>query len=286
MISNPRRRETDAVRDRDFRKLKARIWRQSVHTGTVLVFLLGAALFCALSPSISTWQAADRAALAAGLEYLTPITGWRGTAWIIGIFFAGLILIYLIARLDYAARIRRLEPPVSVEERLVHDFVYGDDHYTPYEPAYVPAHRLSPSQFEYEVARVIYAQTGLETRVVGGSGDGGVDVEVLRNRRVVGIVQCKRYDPSRTLPPGHIRELYAVKVQRNVSVAYLVTTAAMSTAAHTEAGRLGIRLITGEDFERMRRQQTSVIVRPEQTRFMPPSQTYLPPPQRRSLWDD
>jgi hypothetical protein len=227
------------------------------------------------------WQAADRAALEAGLDYVTPITGWRGTAWLIASGIIGLIAIYVIARLSYSARVRGLQPPVSVEEQLIQDFAYSH-----HDPAFIPAHLLTPTQFEYEVARLITAQTGLQTRVVGGSGDGGVDIEVLRNRQVVGIVQCKRYDPARALPPGHIRELYAVKVQRGVSIAYLVTTAALTTATHHEAARLGIRLITGEDLERMRRQYAQIDAVPQYARFMPPDRIYLPPPQRRSLWDD
>jgi hypothetical protein len=99
--------------------------------------------------------------------------------------------------------------------------------------------------FEQEVASVLRRLTKHQIRVVGGRGDGGVDLEVVDGNTIVGIVQCKQYKEDYALPPSHIRELSAVKAQRGVAVAYLVTTARFSSSSREEAARYGIKLIDG-----------------------------------------
>lgn len=125
----------------------------------------------------------------------------------------------------------------------------------------VPQARLTPKEFEEEVAGLIAALTGYRTEVVGGIGDGGIDVKVFDQKRMIGIVQCKRYSPGKYLEPSHIRELYACKQQNNVSTAYLVTTARFSQASQQLARQLGIKLMDGDDLERIRlrvREQAAV----------------------------
>jgi len=107
--------------------------------------------------------------------------------------------------------------------------------------------------FEHEVAWLINVTTDQKAIVTGGAGDGGVDIKVYSGKRLVGIVQCKRYDPNSTLPPGYIRELYAAKQQHGVRTAYLVTTARFGAQAHVQAKALGIQLIDGEKLIRMRK---------------------------------
>lgn len=116
----------------------------------------------------------------------------------------------------------------------------------------VPQARLTPKEFEEEVAGLISVLTGYRTEVVGGIGDGGIDVKVFDQKRMVGIVQCKRYSPGKYLEPSHIRELYTCKQQNNVSTAYLVTTARFSQASKQLAKQLGIKLMDGDDLERIR----------------------------------
>jgi restriction endonuclease Mrr len=117
---------------------------------------------------------------------------------------------------------------------------------------------LDPAIFEEEIAWLITATTGHDAKVVGGSGDKGVDVEVFNESgKRIGIVQCKRYDPSRPLPPNHIRELYAVKHRFRVRTAYLATTAYFSDSSRKEARELGIRLMDGKTIRQMQKKAHS-----------------------------
>lgn len=100
-------------------------------------------------------------------------------------------------------------------------------------------------EFEQEVASLLRKLIKHQVRVVGGRGDGGVDLEIIDAGKVVGIVQCKQYREQHTLAPSHIRELSAVKVQRGVRIAYLITTARFSAASCEEAEKYGIKLIDG-----------------------------------------
>ena len=88
---------------------------------------------------------------------------------------------------------------------------------------------LSPAEFEHYVAGV-FAASGYSSSVVGGSGDGGVDVRVWRDGRC-GVVQCKRYRPDRTLGPAAVRELVGTRAHERAHMAWLATTASLSPAA-------------------------------------------------------
>lgn len=111
------------------------------------------------------------------------------------------------------------------------------------------------SEFEYEIASMINQLTGKKTQVVGGAGDGGVDIKVYDNdMRLVGIVQCKRIANNKTLSPSFIRELNAVKHHHQVNTAYLVTTGRFSQQSYDLAQKLGVRLIDGEALKSLRRQ--------------------------------
>lgn len=113
---------------------------------------------------------------------------------------------------------------------------------------------LDPTVFEEEIAWLISATTPYDAQVIGGAGDGGIDVEVFNQQgKRVGIVQCKRYDPSRPLPPAFVRELFAVKHRHNVSTAYLATTAYFTQNTQQEARELGIRLMDGKTIRRMQK---------------------------------
>lgn len=118
----------------------------------------------------------------------------------------------------------------------------------------VEAHKMTPTEFEHEVAWVINMTTPNKAVVTGGAGDGGVDIKVYDGKRFVGIVQCKKLDPKKALPPGYIRELATVKQQQGVEIAYLVTTAKVSRATEHEAKKLGIKIIDGDDYEQLRKQ--------------------------------
>jgi restriction system protein len=100
---------------------------------------------------------------------------------------------------------------------------------------------LSPAEFERYVAG-LFAAAGYETRVVGGSGDGGVDVRVWRDGWT-GVVQCKRYRPDRLLSPAAVRELVGTRAHERVRCAWLATTAPLSPAARQLAAEEGIGVL-------------------------------------------
>jgi hypothetical protein len=145
-----------------------------------------------------------------------------------------------------------------------------------------PLYTLSPRDFEYEVAAIIQAKTGLRAEVCGGKGDGGVDIRVYRRERLVGIVQCKRYDPTKTLPPAFVRELVTVRDEENVEIAYLVTTGRFSDETRAFARRRGVRLMDGETLEASRQGVTQSVFAPKRPAIdLPdsrqPSNVWRPP---------
>lgn len=210
-----------------------------------LIPTLGIALaaYILLQPSFEMWRGAELAAQSAGFDYVTPISGLRLWLWM-----GGGVLAFMLVWVIWATLIRKIlwRGHVNSEIKRMRKNFSKDD------KGPVPAIRLTPAEFEHEVARVIGAQTGLDTRVVGGAGDAGVDVLVYRSGKVVGVVQCKRYDPGKSLPPSHVREFKAVKDKYGVSAAYLVTTAYFTDASRHEAKLGGIKLIDGATFESMR----------------------------------
>lgn len=108
--------------------------------------------------------------------------------------------------------------------------------------------------FEYEVAELIQHLTGRRTEVVGGSGDGGIDIKVYgEDGRMTGIVQCKNLAPEKFVYPAHIRDLNTVKHLHQVNTAYLVSTGRFSAESQKLATQLGVRLIDGESLSRIRK---------------------------------
>ncbi len=113
---------------------------------------------------------------------------------------------------------------------------------------------LTPKGFEKEVAALINRLTGHQTVVTGGGGDGGIDIKVYnQQKRLIGIVQCKRFAANKALPPAYIRDLNTAKHYNHVNIAYLVTTGRFTQKSVKLAKELGIRLIDGAELKRMKR---------------------------------
>jgi HJR/Mrr/RecB family endonuclease len=100
---------------------------------------------------------------------------------------------------------------------------------------------LSPAEFERHVAE-LFAAAGYVAHVVGGSGDGGVDVRVWRDGWC-GVVQCKRYRPDRVLGPAVVREIVGTRAHERARYAWLATTAPLSSAARQLAREEGVGVL-------------------------------------------
>jgi HJR/Mrr/RecB family endonuclease len=110
------------------------------------------------------------------------------------------------------------------------------------------------TEFEYEVAGLIYKMTGKRTEVVGGSGDGGVDIKVYdTDGRLLGVVQCKNFASNKTVHPTYIRDLNTVRHYHQVKTAYLVSTGRFSEQSQKLAQQLGIKLIDGNALTKLRK---------------------------------
>jgi restriction system protein len=102
---------------------------------------------------------------------------------------------------------------------------------------------LTPSQFESEVAALVRRDGGT-ARARGGAGDGGIDIEGTApdGRRLV--VQCKRYQASRSVNAHEVRDLIGAAKLRRAEVVLLVTTSArISTQAADHARREGVGVV-------------------------------------------
>ncbi len=102
---------------------------------------------------------------------------------------------------------------------------------------------FSPGDFERYVAG-LFRRKGYVVKQRGGTGDLGVDLELLApgNRRA--IVQCKRY--QNTVGAEMVRELYGTLIHEKALHAFLITTADISPAARLWAQGKPMTLIDGE----------------------------------------
>jgi hypothetical protein len=117
-----------------------------------------------------------------------------------------------------------------------------------------PSKQKAATDFEYEVAGLIHNLTDKRTEVVGGSGDGGIDIKVYdENDRLVGIVQCKNNAPGKFVYPAYIRDLNTVRHYHHVNIAYLVSTGRFSEESQKLAQQLGVKLIDGEALKKLRK---------------------------------
>lgn len=108
-------------------------------------------------------------------------------------------------------------------------------------------------EFEQEVAKIIQQSTGKRAELIGGSN--GTDINVYDNTGlVIGIVQCKYLRLGRTVDPEEIRHLNTLRSAQKVKTAYLVTTGHFNEEGQILAKELGIKLIDGARFKKMRNQ--------------------------------
>lgn len=99
---------------------------------------------------------------------------------------------------------------------------------------------LSPSEFEHAVAR-LYRRLGYRTEVVGGAGDGGIDVVATRHGGTT-FIQCKR---TSKVDVGMVRDFYGSVVDR-VGTGTFVTTGRFTGPAAAFARDKGLELVDGK----------------------------------------
>jgi restriction system protein len=103
-------------------------------------------------------------------------------------------------------------------------------------------YQLSPTDFEKYVA-TLFHQKGYEVSLRGGTGDHGVDLELVGMDGRRAIVQCKRY--QNTVGEDVVRELYGTLIHERAMRGFLVTTADISASAEAWAKGKPITLIDG-----------------------------------------
>ena len=104
---------------------------------------------------------------------------------------------------------------------------------------------MSPQRFEQFVAFLFQHRSYVDVRVVGQTGDQGIDIE-MRQHTAQGLVrivaQCKRYKGSIGQPI--VREFYG-SYANHAAEGFLVTTALFTQPAREWAAHRPIRLIDG-----------------------------------------
>lgn len=153
------------------------------------------------------------------------------------------LLVYVVYRRMRAGRIgARQTRQAQIEERL--------------RLSSLALMRLTPAEFEQEVAWVVGTYTkGATTEVVGGSGDGGIDINVYNDsHKLVGVVQVKhRTNPNEAIEPKEVQAMDSIKQRMELEHAWVVTNARFSGSTMDLGKRYGILLIDGVHFEKARR---------------------------------
>ena len=108
---------------------------------------------------------------------------------------------------------------------------------------------MSPGQFEQFVA-FLFQQRGFDVRVVGQTGDQGIDIELRPKGTPHGtrvVAQCKRYKGSVGQPI--VREFFG-SFANHATEGYLITTGTFTQPAVEWAAARPLRLIDGPELVR------------------------------------
>ncbi|MCK9923965.1 restriction endonuclease [Frankia sp. AgPm24] len=109
---------------------------------------------------------------------------------------------------------------------------------------------LNPTEFEHHVADLLRRDGCLQVRVVGGRGDGGVDVLARTPRMARVAVQCKHY-PGRAVGPAAVRDFNGCAwTDHRADVALLVTSGRFTAAAADFGHRHRIQMVDREVLSR------------------------------------
>jgi restriction system protein len=111
---------------------------------------------------------------------------------------------------------------------------------------------LSPRDFEEFTRRLLSDHGFRDLRLVGGSGDLGVDI-VGRDQAGRSVaVQCKRYSPTQRIGSPAIQTFIGMqKIHHGADLGIFVTTSDYTPDAHKLAAQHGIWLVDGNALVRM-----------------------------------
>jgi restriction system protein len=107
--------------------------------------------------------------------------------------------------------------------------------------------RMDPYDFEKMCASILYDQ-GWQTKLHGGSGDQGIDVEARKGGKLV-VIQCKKY--SSPLGNKAVQEALAGKVHIKADFAAVVTNATYTKGARELGATTGVHLLHYVDLYRL-----------------------------------
>lgn len=97
-----------------------------------------------------------------------------------------------------------------------------------------------------EVCKEYLVMKSYDAKLTGSNAEGGVDIKIYRNQRVVALVQCKTWVNEISLE--EIRELYEIMTAAEVAGGIFFTTAVFTEQAIIFKQNKNITLIDGEDF--------------------------------------
>jgi restriction system protein len=107
--------------------------------------------------------------------------------------------------------------------------------------------RMDPYDFEKMCASILYDH-GWQTKLHGGSGDQGIDVEARKGGKLV-VIQCKKY--SSPIGNKAVQEALAGKVHIKADFAAVVTNAAYTKGARELSATTGVHLLHYVDLYRL-----------------------------------
>lgn len=109
--------------------------------------------------------------------------------------------------------------------------------------------KMKPSQFE-EYITDLFSQMGYDTKKVGGSHDGGVDV-LAKKEGITHYIQCKKFISSK-VSVGDVRDFYGALADRLADgKGIFITTNVFTTEAELFAKDKPIELIDGNALVRL-----------------------------------
>lgn len=111
---------------------------------------------------------------------------------------------------------------------------------------------MTPSAFEEFIARM-FEKLGYRTELVGGSGDGGIDIEMTKDGRRF-VVQCKKFI-TRKVNPHDIRDFFGSMGDRHIDgKGFFITTNIFTLEAERFAEGKPIEMIDGTSLIRLVRE--------------------------------